>query len=251
MRTSNSLKVGLALCLAWTMPAAAAPTPVPVGSTLARIDKLQPGARHYVRYFQMKDGSVELVDFQAKTISFEGDRIRITQSWRGPKGSRSLNSLIERGTMRPITHRRDSESAGKVLREGFRFGQDSVIALGEADDTNRDFRIATPEPTFNFEIDLEMLQALPWREGAEFSLNLYHPGATAPPAAHVFKVAGSETLTLAGVPVECWVVTTDYNRPEVPLSRFWIAKQSQVVVRVHNPAPDGRAVIKALLPSAP
>jgi hypothetical protein len=48
-------------------------------------------------------------------------------------------------------------------------------------------------------------------------------------------VAGSEVLDLpGGGKVDCWVVTTDYNHPET----FWLAKDSQVVVKAVSPAPD-------------
>ena len=64
-----------------------------------------------------------------------------------------------------------------------------------------------------------------------------------------------EKLTLSMSPelrrelIDCWVVTTDYNKPNEYLARFWIGKDSQTVVREHFAAPDGSAVVKALLPS--
>jgi hypothetical protein len=52
----------------------------------------------------------------------------------------------------------------------------------------------------------------------------------------VFKVTGSEVLTSsAGGKVDCWVMTTDYNRPNGKPPTFWLAKDSQVVVKVVSP----------------
>ena len=65
---------------------------------------------------------------------------------------------------------------------------------------------------------------------------------------YLFKVTGSEVLTTpAGGRIDCWVMTTDYNRPDFPATRFWLAKDSQVMVKVVSPLPDGSAVMKVLL----
>ncbi len=53
--------------------------------------------------------------------------------------------------------------------------------------------------------------------------------------------------TPAGGRIDCWVMTTDYNRSDFPPTRFWLAKDSQVMVKVVSPLPDGSAVVKVLL----
>ena len=51
----------------------------------------------------------------------------------------------------------------------------------------------------------------------------------------------------AGGKIDCWVVTTDYNRPEWKPTTFWLAKDSQVVVKNVSPAPDGSVWVKTLI----
>ena len=234
-------------------PALSERVPVQLGQPLARANLLKPGVRTYVRYFLSTNGAMEVIDIQTKEIRFESEgtapRMRVIQRWDGPKQSRRLDSLVERDTLRPLTHQRDITQDGKLKREGFRFLPGEVVGLeGLSDNSRAGFAIATPQPPFNFEIDFETLQALPLRRDAEFAINFYHAGG-GPPKTYIFKVAGEETITFAGKPLGCWVVTTDYGRPNDPPSRFWIAKESQTVVRTHGLLPDGRAVIKALLPT--
>ena len=232
----------LAAILAVT-PALAERVPVQLGQPLARANLLKPGVRTYVRYFLSPDGAMEVIDIQTKEVRFESagttPRMRVIQRWDGPTRSRRLDSFVERGTLRPLTHQRDITQDGKLPSQ--------VVGLdGISDNSRAGFAIATPDPPFNFEIDFETLQALPLRRNAEFAINFYHAGDS-PPQSYVFKVASEESINFAGKPVDCWVVTTDYGRPNDPLSRFWIAKGGQTVVRTHSPLPDGRAVIKALV----
>ena len=47
-------------------------------------------------------------------------------------------------------------------------------------------------------------------------------------------------------PVDCWIVTTDYNQPG-SVSKFWYAKGTQLMVRQESTLPDGRTLVKTLL----
>lgn len=50
----------------------------------------------------------------------------------------------------------------------------------------------------------------------------------------------------AGRPLECWLVTADYNTGHV-IAKFWIDKNSQVLVRESVHSPDGKTWVKTLL----
>jgi len=225
---------------------------VRLGEPLARFDKLHAGTRTYLRHWIKADGTLEMIDLETKEVRFEMQdgqrRVHIIQHWTTPKVALTIDSLFEDKTLRPITHERITTKEGKTTRAGYRFLADKVIGLAEPDNSQKDFEIAIPIPAFNFEVDLETLTTLPLRPNAQFEIIFYHPGGE-PPASYVFKVAGQEKLDLAGKLIDCWVVTTDYNKPNEYLARFWIAKDSQTVVREHFAAPDGSAVVKALLPS--
>jgi len=223
-----------------------------MGEPLARFDKLHAGTNTYIRYWIKADGKLETIDLETKEVRFETKdgqrRVRIVQHWTTPVSSLTIDSLFEDKTLRPITHERISTKDGTTTRSGYRFLADKVVGLADMpENSKKDFEVATPVPTFNFEIDLETLATLPFRRGVEFEIVFYHPGGE-PPAPFIFKVAGEEKLMLAGKPIDCWVVSSDYNKPGTYFARFWIAKDSQTVVREHFGASDGGAVVKALLP---
>lgn len=245
---------GVALALSVTAAAQAAVTPVPVGQPLARFDKLKPATHRYLRYKQVGE-TIQPLDVWTREIRIEPDkagvkRLHIVQHWDGatPGAVKTLDSWFELKTFRPYAHVRTTTKDGQTKVEGFDFKPDRVVGLKDLpDNAQAAYDVASPQPTFNFETDMEFLQALPLAAGYEASIVFHHPGG-GPPAPYVFKVTGSEMLTSsAGGKVDCWVVTTDYNRPEMKPTTFWIAKDSQVVIKNVATAPDGSVWVKTLL----
>lgn len=246
--------VALALAFVAAAPVWAAVTPVPVGQPLARFDKIKPAVHRYLRYRQVGD-TITPMDVWTREIRIEPDkagvkRLHIVQHWDGasPGAVKQLDSWFELGTFRPFSHERRTTKDGQTKVEGFDFKPDRIVGLKDLpDNAQAAYDVASPQPSFNFETDMEFLQALPLKSGYEAQIVFHHPGGSAP-APYVFKVAGSEVLTSsAGGKVDCWVVTTDYNHPEWPPARFWLAKDSQVVLKVVSPAPDGSVWVKTLL----
>lgn len=235
------------------VPAQAAVTPVPVGAPLARFDRIKPGVHRYLRYKQTGE-TLTPIDIWTREIRFEAQdgqaRLHIVQHWDSgtTPAAKTLDSWFEVGTFAPLSHVRRSTKDGQTKVEGFAFTPDRVVGLADLpDNAAKAYDVAAPEKTFNFETDMELLQALPLKAGYEASINFLHPGG-GEPAPYLFKVTGSEVLTTpAGGKIDCWVMTTDYNRPDFPAARFWLAKDSQVVVKVVSPLPDGSAFVKVLL----
>lgn len=92
---------------------------------------------------------------------------------------------------------------------------------------------------------MELLQTLPWRRGYVADIVFYDPGLE-PPAHYQFKEAGEVKLTGSdGRPVDCWLVTADYNTGHV-LTRFWIDKRSQLVLHEESER-DGVTYVKTLV----
>lgn len=115
-----------------------------------------------------------------------------------------------------------------------------------AENTLAQLNVPTPEPTYNFETDMELLSALPWRAGYTARINFYHPGGDAP-AWYDYKVVGSEAVSIGGRQLDSWVVAIDYGK--LGSARFWIDKQSYVVLKVATVGPDIDGVLyKILLP---
>ncbi|HJR75286.1 MAG TPA: hypothetical protein VJ806_16805 [Luteimonas sp.] len=251
----STLLVG-AIAACCVFDAHAATTTLNVGEPLARADLLKPGVHRYLRYTVAPDGQRSTKDIWAREVRFEnvdGKRqLRIVQRWDavGEKAYvRKQDSRFEAGTMRPLTHTNEVVRDGKTELSGYRFLSDKVVGMDDlAGNAKRGFSADSPEPAYNFETDLEFLQSLPLAPGYEASIPFYDPGL-APPARYVFKVAGEDRLTGPdGRAIDCWLVTTDYNRPGY-VSRFWFAKANQVLIRQESPLADGAGLlVKTLLP---
>lgn len=223
-----------------------------VGTPLQRFDRVSPGVRRYLRY-TVQEGRRETVDIWERKVSLEdvGGRavVRVDQRWDrvvSPASVRSQTSIFEAGSFRPLAHTSRVERDGTSVLSAYRFEDDRIVGDDQiADNSKSGFVQVTTEPTFNFETDLELFQALPWRQGYSVSLMFYDPGLTAP-TRYVFRTVGSAVIAgTEGSPVDCWIVTADYNTGVV-VKTFWIAKVSQLVV--HEEAErDGVVYVKTLI----
>lgn len=248
------------LTLAAAAPAAAAaatrstPHRLNVGDRLARFGLLAPGRRGYLRS-QIRDGAHVATDIWQREVRFDRadgvERLRIVQRWDGTGREPSLverDSLFELGTFRPLTHVRTTRAGGKAVVEGFRFGEEALTGMRELPGNSQAAAaVPFPEPMYNFEADIEMLRTLPLARGYAVSIPFFHPIGGAP-ARYVWRVAAEEALAGPdGRGIDCWVVETDYNRPQSPPARFWLAKRTQQLIRQESRAPDGVIHLKTLL----
>ncbi len=260
----NPLSRRMLLALAAAAPAiapaianaatSAAPHRLNVGDRLARFDLLRPGRRTYLRS-QSKGGRHVATDIWQREVRFERidgiDRLRIIQHWDGTGKDPSLverDSLFELGSFRPLTHVRTTRANGKTVVEGFVFGPTALTGMRDLPDNSQaEVNVPFPEPMYNFETDMEMLQTLPFARGYAVSIPFFHPVGGAP-ARYLWRVAAEEALPGPdGRGIECWVVETDYNRPQGLPARFWLAKGNQQLIRQEARGPDGVIHLKTLL----
>ena len=225
---------------------------IEVGTPLPRFSLVKEGVHRYLRFMKTGEASTP-ADIWTREVSFQevdGKRLlRIRQRWDGvaPTPSvRLIDSWFEAGTFRPITHERITERDGKRVVEGFTFAPGRITGMPAlAENTQQALSVESPEPTFNFETDIEFLQALPLAPGYEARVNFYHPGGPTPPQRYSFKVSGAAPVAGPAGPVDCWVVTTDYNKPG-SVSTFWFAKGSQLMLRQESRMGE-RTLVKALI----
>ena len=223
------------------------------GKTLPRIDLLKEGRHHYLRYFKDGDSNtpLDIWSREVQIVEQGGERrLHIWQRWDGagnPASTKRLDTWAEFPSFKPISHERITDKDGKHLVEGFVFSADKVTGMKDlADNSQKDFIMPSAEPTYNFETDLEFFQTLPLALGYEARINFYHPGSTTAPTYYTFKVIGEESMAGPAGNVDCWLVTSDYNRPG-SVSKFWFAKTSQIMLRQEGKMPDGRTLIKTLI----
>lgn len=255
MRSDVFRAMAIAAALIACVPAwaADAPATLKVGDVLARFDRVVPATRRYVRYVVAGEKR-SLVDIWTRRTSIEqvdgAKRLHIRQRWEAvgtPAYTLVQDSWFEAGTFRPLEHLRRLEKDGEVKVSAFRFTPDGVSGdPAVAGNARADYRVTWSEPLYNFEYDIELLQALPLAQGYEVSIPFVDPGIDQP-ARYTFKVAGSERLEDGtGRAIDCWLVTADYNTDKV-VARFWIDKGSQVLVRESVRSADGSTWVKALL----
>ncbi len=231
------------------------PDVIRVGAPMKRFHLLTPGTRLYLRYKIGKDGSRSTMDIWRRTVSFEnrdGRRlVHISQRWDGvvpPAYTLRQDSWFEPETFRPLTHERELTRDGKTIKRAYQYFEDHIV-LGPDPNVEgaKETIVASPEPAFNFETDMELFETLPLAAGYEASLNFYDPGQ-APPKRYRFKVTGEATIKAAdGREVPCWVLSSEPENPAVPAARYWFAKSTQVLLREQAKLPDGSILVKTLL----
>jgi hypothetical protein len=227
-----------------------------VGVPLARFAMLRPETHRYVRYTVAADGARKLIDFWQRTLSFavpgpgQEPALHIVQRWDEVDGKTVLvqDSWFDPNTFKPRTHIRRLQKDGKTSLAGFAFTDTRVLGMDDlAGNDRKDFVMPLAEPSYNFEYDMELLQALPLASSRTFNIPFYDAGVDKPDR-YNFVVAGSARIVGPDSRLtDCWVVTADYNTGKI-VSRFWFAKTGQVLIREEAMQPDGTLLVKALLP---
>ena len=230
---------------------------VKVGPPPARMNLLKAGSHRYLRYEVRGDKRVAH-DIWSRLVSFELKdgvrRLHLTQRWDQVNAAPGATSALEQDSwfdariFRPLTHVRRVFVGEEVTLAGYEFLDDKAVGLaGLPNNRRKDFSINYSETPFNFEYDMELIQTLPLHLGYEANIAFYDVGIDKKADRYTFKVAGSSKITAwNGFPVDCWLVTADYNTGTVQ-SRWWVDKTSQVVIREESRR-DGALLIKTLLP---
>lgn len=256
-QSSNLLLVGGLLFVGSPGVALAEIAMVKVGPKPERMSLLRSGSHRYLRY-TVKDGKRVAHDMWNRTVSFEmrdGRRLlHITQRWDevgvAPGGTQLVeqDSWFDPTNLRPLTHVRRVTVDGRITVAGYRFLGDRAVGLTDLPENQRkDFVLTYPETPFNFEYDMELIQTLPLRAGYEANIIFYDAGIDKQADRYTFKVAGSDSIPgWDGRPIQCWLITADYNTGVVQ-SRWWVDKKSQVVVREESNRDDGSIFVKTLL----
>jgi hypothetical protein len=245
----------LAVVLVASSPVADPPvvTELHLGDRLSRADLLKPSVHRFIRYTVTPDGHRKPIDIWSREIRFEtkdGRRLmHVHQQWDevSPPLVRLQDAWFEADTLKPTIDIRHVVKDGKTTTAGYRFLPDQIVGLNDlAENVRKDFKLKSAEPAYDWEIDQELLQALPLGPGYSVSINFYDPGQD-PPARYTYKVIGSEEQAGAdGHPIDCWVVKIDFVADKA-WRRFWFAKKTHQLVHEETNLADGTIIVKSLL----
>jgi hypothetical protein len=226
----------LVLCSIMSTSAMAQPDTVRVTSKHINTKHLKPGTRQYlVTISNPKNPGILSQSLWNRDIRFEQvqgkERMVIRQHWIGADtlSNRTIESVMEKD-FTPIFHTSTSVRGTAA----FNFAPDKITAADTAR-TNpwRKFVMPTPEPTYNWELDMEFFESLPLKANTVFLINFYHPGSKTGPQAYAYKVTGSEKLpTINNQTIDCWLLRIDYSPENYGI--FWVTKKTHEVLKMEE-----------------
>lgn len=85
---------------------------------------------------------------------------------------------------------------------------------------------------FDWEMDLEILAALPWEKENSLSIKFYHPGSKSEPSFHTYSVVEHDELQFNGTKYNCALVRIEHSKNQSTL--FWIDTQNHRVLQVQD-----------------
>lgn len=204
-----------------------------VNSDRLLMNELSAGQARYLVYIEFPDGSLKDISIWERKVSVKDEKVMIFQQWKNQDVSktRELFSVSRLKNFEPIYH---STKNGKGVVEAFEFyphtikGADSVT-----NNSRKDFSLILKEKTFNWELDIEMLQTLPYELGKTFVINFYHPGSKKLPAYYQYKVLSLEDILHSnGEKTRCWVVEIVYSKNNK--ATFWIDVKHKKMLRMEE-----------------
>ncbi|WP_375561991.1 hypothetical protein ACE193_05425 [Bernardetia sp. OM2101] len=137
--------------------------------------------------------------------------------------------------LRPLSekvfHQDVSEEKTLIEKKHFIYEENKMYSNSDTTQHNiLPFEINDLEYSFNWELDLEVLSALPLEEDKQFAISFYHPASKTPPKYYKYWVDRSEEVSLNNKSMDCWVVKVIYS--EYQSSEFWIDKSTHRVLQM-------------------
>lgn len=195
------------------------------------------GDMTYLMYSKAgKDGPVKNTTFVKiqvqKEILDDQKCIMVKQSWQTDTIIHTASTSFEENSMVCIQH--NSWWKHKGYTENFNFRKKELSFDGNIQDELKSketgsFNASFAKPFLNWHSDLLIFPLLPFKENCVFKINFYEPGYDIPKE-ELYEVLKSETLSIAGNSVDCWVLNYAVAQP-AGYQRFWISKQSRELIK--------------------
>ncbi len=158
--------------------------------------------------------------------------IEISQSWKNQNNEKSkkLYSLNRLTDFQPIYHYTKS---GKGKVQAFNFSREQVQGADSVPDNElATFNMDLEFPVLNFELDMEVLRMLAYKENATMVIPFYHPGNTKAPREWHFKVEGRDQVRTSLGAIACWKVSVHYADNNA--ATFWISEDTHEFIRMEE-----------------
>ncbi|MEJ8801601.1 DUF3108 domain-containing protein [Pontibacter sp. H249] len=201
-----------------------------------RIKQVKPGTRQYLVTMQTPTAPTVLrQSLWNRNVSFENyrgkERLIVRQNWIGTDtlSNRSILTICEKD-FTPI-YQTSTSARGTAA---FNFEKDRIVGADSVQNNGfKGFTMPSPEPTFDWELDMEFFESLPLKANTVFMINFYHPGSRTGPQYYAYKVVGSQKLeTVNNASTDCWMLRIDYSSTNYAI--FWISKESNEVLKMEE-----------------
>ena len=188
---------------------------------------------NYLVSLEKPNGDLLNASIWTRKTEIQGEIIIISQKWRNTTKQRNklLYSILKSKNFAPIYHK-TTQGSGTV--KAFNFykhkieGSDSI-----KNNTEKDFLLEFNKPAFNWELDLEFLQTLPYKLNTNFVIKFYHPGGKSNPKYYNYTVIGREKIVMTdGRKIKSWVLKINYSKNNS--ATFWIGAKNRQVLRVEE-----------------
>lgn len=195
-------------------------------------EQLQEGTLSYVVYLQDTTGAKFKTEIWDRTLSKTEEvyTLRWTRHTDSKQAFHNYTITFDE-QLRPLEERVHSQTAKGIEKKHFIYGENTLSS-------NTDTTAHTAAPvqmedlkhSFNWELDMETLAALPLGAEKAFAISFYHPGSKTPPKYYTYRVDRSEELLVNDQKIDCWVLKVVYS--ERQQSEFWVAKASHRVLQM-------------------
>ncbi|MFY9243645.1 MAG: hypothetical protein WAO74_11520 [Polaribacter sp.] len=200
------------------------------------VNQLKEGINKYLVYVETKDSTLVDIGIYERKVEFEkinGEEVvRITQNIKNQNPEKSIfsYSISKRKNFEPISH--FTKNGKGVIIDSINFIHENIYrSKNQTKDSKKIFLKKYKGKGVNFELDLEVLQILPYQLGKSFIINFYFSKGEKLPIYREYKVIGeNQLLTVNKIKIDCWILKVNYTKFNSAI--FWVDKKSNQVLKM-------------------
>jgi hypothetical protein len=204
-------------------------------SDILKIQQVQEGKTSYIVYIQdsIYKSNFEIWD---RTLTKNEDTYQLYWTRHTNQKNNFHNHLITFDkNMSPLSakmvHQEVIEQGPRLEKKHFIYEDNQMYSdTDTAEHNTAAIKIDDLKYSFNWELDLEILGALPLADNKQFDICFYHPASKTPPQYYRYWVDRSETIKLNSQEMDCWVVKVVYSNYQS--SEFWIDKSTYTLLQM-------------------